>query len=98
MAKEIKWTIEAEEKFDEILLYLENNWTASEVEKFIEATTKVLNYISEYPLMFRKSKKKNIHEALITEKQLLIYKVKPQHIELITFWDNRQNYNNKKNT
>ncbi len=95
MAKEIKWTSEAEERFTEIIEYLEENWTENEIEKFITATNKVLNYIADHPVMFRRSKKKNIHEALISDKHLLIYRVKPGHIELITFWDNRQNPNRK---
>jgi plasmid stabilization system protein ParE len=96
MAKKIKWTIEAEAEFDKVILYLEQNWTDKEILKFISATNRVLNFISEFPLMFRKSKKKNIHEALVSEHNLLIYKVKKEHIEILTFWDTRQNPRRKK--
>ncbi len=56
MAKKIKWTIEAEAEFDKVILYLEQNWTDKEILKFISATNRVLSFISEFPLMFRKSK------------------------------------------
>jgi plasmid stabilization system protein ParE len=56
MAKKIKWTIEAEAEFDMVILYLEQNWTEKEILKFISATNRVLTFISEFPLMFRKLK------------------------------------------
>ncbi len=46
--------------------------------------------------MFRKTNKKNVREALVTEHNLLVYKIYPDHISLITFWDTRQNPKKKK--
>ena len=91
MAKEIKWTTEAEESFDRIIAYLKVTWTEREVKNFITATDKIVAYIAEHPLMFRKSEKKHIHEALVTKHNLLLYRIKKTHIELLTFWDTRRN-------
>ena len=90
MAKEIKWTEEAEENYNKIIGYLDAKWTEKEIAYFILQTERVLTFISENPLLFRKSDKKHIHEALITPHNLLLYRVKPKHIELITFFDTRR--------
>ncbi len=46
--------------------------------------------------MFQASrKKKKVRKALITKHNTLYYRIKPSktELELITFWDNRQNPN-----
>jgi plasmid stabilization system protein ParE len=96
MAKEIKWTPEAEETYDKVIEYLERVWTPKEISHFIVHTEKVLHFISENPLLFRKSNKRNIHEALITPHNLLLFRVKPHQIELITFFDTRQDPKKKR--
>lgn len=89
--KKVIWTQTAIESFKNIQLYLEENWTEREVNNLLDITETIINYISEKPLMFRKTNKKNVHEALITEHNLLVYKIYSTHISLITFWDTRQN-------
>lgn len=89
--KKIIWTPTSIETFEEILAYLQKYWTEKEIIKFVENTELVIHYISEKPLMFRKTNKKNIREALVTEHNLLIYKIYTNHIALITFWDTRKN-------
>lgn len=93
MALKINWTKEAEDTFNHIIEYLADNWSEIEIKKFINRTDKVLRLISEKPELYRKSKKKNIHEAVVTKHNTLYYKVKNGSIELITFWDNRQSEN-----
>jgi plasmid stabilization system protein ParE len=96
MAKEVRWSKEALDSFNNVVAYLEENWTENEIISFAEATDSVVNYISLYPKMFRKTDKLNIHEALVTPHNLLIYKIYRKHIALITFWDTRQNPAKKK--
>ncbi len=91
MAKEIRWTPGAEESFEKVISYLDSNWSEKEINHFIDATERVIEFISEYPLMFRKSAKRQIHEALITEHNLFLNRVKKNHIELLTFMDTRKN-------
>lgn len=94
--KKIVWTPASIETFEEIISYLERKWTEREIEKFIKKTEIVIHYISEKPLMFRKTNKKNVREALVSEHNLLVYKIYPDHISLITFWDTRQHPKKKK--
>ncbi len=96
MAKEIIWSPRSEATFYNVIEYLQAKWTDKEIDNFLNATENVINYISEFPLMFRKTNKKNIHEALITPHNLLIYKIYPDHIFLITFYDTRQSPRKKK--
>ncbi len=96
MAKKIIWSPRSEATFYQVIEYLQDNWTDKEVEVFLATTEKVINYISEYPLMFRKTNKKSIHEALVTPQNLLVYKIFPDHIVLITFYDTRQSPRKKK--
>lgn len=96
MGKEIRWSLEAVERFEDIIQYLKENWTDAEIANFVSSTDRVVKFISRHPKMFRKVYKSNIHEALVTEHNLLIYKILPTHIDILTFWDTRQHPRKKK--
>jgi hypothetical protein len=96
MVKEIRWTQESIDTFNKTIQYLQKEWTEKEVSNFIQASERVIGFIAEYPGMFRKTSKRNVHEALITPHNLLIYKVYSSQIALITFWDTRQHPRRKK--
>jgi plasmid stabilization system protein ParE len=96
MVKEVIWTPEAEASFERVIQYLHENWTDKEIEKFIRATDEVITYITKNPKMFRKTNNDNVHEALVTPHNLLIYKIYPKRIDLIAFWDTRQNPKKKR--
>lgn len=96
MAKVVNWTPEAEETFDAIIEYLANNWTEREIKHLVKSTMKVIELISEHPKMYRLTNRKNTREALITPHNLLAYKIYPNRIDLLMFWDTRQNPSKKK--
>ena len=97
MAKEVIWSPEAVEVFEEVVAYLESNWTEKEVVHFIKATEKVIEIISNQPKVYRASKrKKNIHEALITKHNLMLYKNTRNAVYVLTIWDTRQEPKKKK--
>jgi hypothetical protein len=87
---------ESIETFDRVIKYLRETWSDREVEDFTQATFRVIYFISEYPRMFRKTNIKNVHEALITPHNLLVYEIHSNHITLITFRDTRQHPSRKK--
>ncbi len=78
MAAEIRWTPEATETFQSIIVWLEQQWNERE--------------ISEYPEMFKASSKRDIRIAKITAQINLFYKIHKSEntIALLSFWDNRQ--------
>ena len=91
MEYQIIWLPKAEERFQDIIEYLEYKWNDKVIADFIEKTETVLRQIQRRPAMFRYSSKMNIHEALITKHNLLLYQIKSSRIELLTFFDTRQN-------
>jgi len=90
MARKIIWLPKAEQRYDEIIDWLENNWTHKEIINFISRTEYVLDLISINPDIYQHSEKRNIRQALITKHNLLLYRKKGTKIELITFFDTRQ--------
>lgn len=47
MAKEIRWTFEAEETFAQVIEFLGVNWTEKEIGNFVSATERVIHFINE---------------------------------------------------
>lgn len=92
MALNVYWTIRAQKTFDKVVVYLLKEWSEKEVQNFVRKTNNVIGHISEKPKMFPSSKKINIHSALITKHNSLLYKIIGNNqIDLLFFWDNRQN-------
>jgi plasmid stabilization system protein ParE len=96
MAKEIVWSAQSILAFNKVIAYLEEEWSSNEIRKFILETERVIEFISEHPYIFRNTKYFGIREALITPHNLLVYKIEPARIVLITFWDTRQSPKRKK--
>ena len=90
MSYSIKWLPEAELTYALILKYLEENWTSKEVMNFVDRTDKVIESIAERPKLYIYSKKKGAFRAVVTKQTSLFYRIKSDEIELLIFWDNRQ--------
>lgn len=73
-----------------IVRHLEKNWTQREIDRFNEELDSVLSVIATFPRAFRRGGQENIREALIKPWNLLIYRIKKNRIELLTFWDARR--------
>lgn len=91
MAFVIRWTKRADITFAKIVSYLEKEWTEKEVGNFVKKTFIVINLISHNPEMFPATKGKDVRKGLISKQNSLIYRIKKKEIELLFFWDNRQN-------
>ena len=89
----ISWTPTAKKTYFAVLDYLEETWTEKEVQNFIHEVNTLLNQIAQNPEMFKSSlKMKDIRKGFITKHNSLYYRIKPRkkELELLTFWDNRQ--------
>lgn len=93
MSFTVKWLPEAELTYALVLEYLEQNWTPKEIVKFIDRTDEVINFIIRNPNQYFYSKKKNSYRAVVTKHVSLFYKIKSTEIELLIFWDTRQDPN-----
>jgi plasmid stabilization system protein ParE len=96
MAKEIIWSPRSKQTFAKVIEYLEQEWTEKEVIRFVAKVEKALSLITTGNIKFRSSGKENVHEVLITKHNLLIYRIKSSHIELLRFYDTRQHPRKKK--
>ncbi|HWV31223.1 MAG TPA: type II toxin-antitoxin system RelE/ParE family toxin [Dyadobacter sp.] len=87
----IRWTAKAEKSITDIIAHLETNWSEKEVRKFIRKTRDVLKQIAVFPLMYEASRSRSgLHKGFVTKQCSLFYKVKKDHIVLLSFWDNRR--------
>jgi len=76
-----------------ILSYLEKEWGVNSVQNFISDVNVILMTVSRNPIMFISTRKKrDIRKGKITKHISLYYRIKQRknEIELLTFWDNRQ--------
>jgi len=87
----IIWSPRAKITFANTLEYLNEEWTIKEIAAFIERTEIVLQHISNNPLLYSYSKAADVHKCVVVKQVSLFYRVRADHIELLVFWDNRQN-------
>lgn len=87
----IVWSDTAEQTFDAIVYYLENSRGEASARKFVRRTNQLLTNLSQQPYMFKSRELGNdVRIGLITSQTSVIYKIHPNHIYLLYFWDNRQ--------
>ena len=91
-----KWLVylspQAESKLDDLLFYLETEWSEKSKQKFIEKLKKKLSQISLQPRSCPESKEKTrVFKAVIEKHVSLYYRILGDEIEVITVFDNRQN-------
>ncbi|MFT7420280.1 MAG: hypothetical protein ACI9QN_001205 [Arcticibacterium sp.] len=87
---------EAEITYAMVIEYLEENWTIKEINNFLDRTDEVVNFIAQNPKQYLYSKKKDVYRAVVTKQISLYYRVNLNAIELLIFWDTRQNPNKLK--
>ena len=90
MAFEIVWLPKAQKRYDEIICWLQEKWTDKEITHFIYRTNEILDLIAENPALYKKSGKENVRQVAITKHNLLLYRKKNNKVELLTFFDTRQ--------
>jgi plasmid stabilization system protein ParE len=91
MAKrKIVWTETAAKQRREILKYwTERNKSTTYAEKLIEVTAKHLKVISKNPEAFKETEIDEVRESAMGHFSLY-YKITPDKIIVMGFWDNRQ--------
>lgn len=89
--KKIVWTPVAVETYHSLVQYLALEWGDLFKTKFLNEVEWVVDLISQNPEMFKRSTRyKNIRIGYLSKQCSLIYRIKPDEIELLLFWDNRQ--------
>jgi plasmid stabilization system protein ParE len=87
----IIWSPAARLTYYQILDYLNEEWTFREIENFIDRTEQVLTHISQNPSLYQYSEGTDTYSCVLVRQVNLFYRLKSERIELLIFWDNRQN-------
>ncbi len=90
----INWMPRAVQSFFQITDYIEDEFGTSHANKFIDKVGKTIDQIEQNPYMYKATKKNSsIRKGFVSKFTSIFYKVRKQkeEIDLIEFWDNRQN-------
>jgi len=83
----------AERRLDNLLLYLENEWGDSVKAKFLLKVKDEFKALSSYPYRCKKTETfSDLYDLVITKHTSAIFRIleNTQEIEIVTFFDNRQ--------
>lgn len=84
------WSPASRLTYYKILEYLAENWTIKEIEAFVGRTEEVINHICDNHLLYPYSAESDTYKCVVVKQVSLFYRVKSDNIELLVFWDNRQ--------
>ena len=90
---DILWSKESKLQFDRIVLYLREEWTEKEVDKFVKQIKNFERMVVKFPEIYAESKKKEgLRKAVLSKHSSVIYKVdwEKSLIRVYTIFDNRQ--------
>ena len=92
MVFEIIWSPRAVNDFENIIAYLETNWSEKTVREYSERVDKVVSIISKMPYLYPKiSRRKNIRKCLVVKQNALYFRVKKKTVTILAIYDTRQN-------
>ncbi len=87
----IEFSIYAVETYDSIKEQVETRWGEKVLYEFEERATKILTNIQRSPFIFQAVNIDNgIRKGVIHGNCSVFYEVKESEIEILFFWDNRQ--------
>lgn len=87
----IVWSKRALSDLDEIICYLQENWTEKEIRKFSQKLDHLLEILQHQPYLFSESISiSDTYRAVLSKQVSIYYQVGNNEIQLITLFDNRQ--------
>jgi plasmid stabilization system protein ParE len=97
MARQVIWTKRANEKFNQIIYYLENKWGQNVTRNFVKKTYDIIDLIADQPdLGTLENAEKNIKGFLLTKHNRIFYRVTDTEIILLNFFDTRSGTKQKR--
>lgn len=88
---DLYWTNEAVANLENIIAYLEENWSEKEVAKFKNGLSKLLNIICRYSFIFPQSEhQKRLRKAVLSKQISVFYEVRGKSIFLAYIFSNAQ--------
>jgi plasmid stabilization system protein ParE len=87
----VSWADEAIDNLNDVINYLEQNWSYKEKTDFFKKLEKRLGIIKQYPEIFPKSQKSNsVYRSVLTEQITIYYSVENKIIKILSLFDVRQ--------
>lgn len=84
-------SLEAQAQLQQLCDYLETEWSESVCDQFLEKLDARIKIISQFPYSFPTTKKNlSIHKCVVTNQNIVFYKIHKNEIEIITIRDSRQ--------
>ena len=79
-------------KLDNLLHYLETEWSENVKQRFIATLDTSLKQVSKYPHSFERSQMKpELHRCVVTRQTSIFYTFDEHRIYIVTLFDNRMN-------
>lgn len=88
---EVVFSTLAKRKLEHLLEYLEIKWSLKVKHDFISKLDNALLRTVNFPRSCPVSQKRAIYKCIVSKQTSLYYRLKDDRIEVITFFDNRQN-------
>ena len=89
--RKVEWSLEAQINLNNIITYLEKEWTEKEIRYFSERLDKQLSTILLTPDIYKKSSRKTgLRECQITNHNTIFYTYDDEKLYIVTVFDNRQ--------
>jgi len=91
MSLQIFYTPRSKETLGSVYNFIQNKFGINSANKFISKAEKIIGLIAENPLMYKATTiDETVRVAFISKQTSLFYRVKDATIDLLFFWDNRQ--------
>lgn len=90
MSLEIIFTPKAKDSYLSVTTFIQSNWGDRSAKNFVDKTYKLLNLIVKQPYLFKAYQENDVRIGLITKQTSVVYRVHNDRIEVLFFWDNRQ--------
>lgn len=93
MALKIVWTPRADKGLENVITYLEENWTQKEILALEQKIEDFKKRIRKYPKIYpATSQYKNTHKAVLDKNNYIIYRIRPRKkmIEIINYRGTKQ--------
>lgn len=85
------WSPKAKEEYATLLIYIREWYGTDAALRFLGQTEKIIESIVRFPYAYPASDKvPGLRKAVITKQSSLFYRITNSQIELLHFWDNRQ--------
>lgn len=86
------WSPTAREEYAEILQFLDVEYGTNAALKMLDKVESVVEHITAFPRAYPLSPlRPDIRKTVVTPQTSLLYRVTDTQIQLLHFWDNRQN-------